>query len=211
MDFSLFPGFFRMDSELFLALCLFAAASSITPGPNNMMLLASGVNFGIRPTIPHMLGITIGFVVMLIVVGSGLGVVLLALPVLHGVLRILCAIYMIYLAYSLATSGGLGGEKGRGKPMTFLQAALFQWVNPKAWAMGLTAMTVYTVPDPFWISIFVVAVVFGVINLPCIGIWAGFGVALRGFLSNSLRLRLFNIGMAVLLLASTLPLLWAEK
>ena len=95
--------------------------------------------------------------------------------------------------------------------MTFLQAALFQWVNPKAWAMGLTAMTVYTVPDPFWISIVVVAVVFGAINLPCIGVWAGFGVALRGFLANPLRLRLFNIGMAVLLLASTIPLLWAEK
>ena len=211
MVFSVFRGSFNMDAELFWALCVFAAVSSVTPGPNNMMLLASGVNFGIRPTIPHMLGICIGFTVMLVVVGSGLGVALLAMPLLHDILRVLCALYMLYLAYSLARSGGLGGVRARSRPMRFIEAALFQWVNPKAWAMGLTAMTVYTVPDPFWLSIFVVAGVFGVINLPCIGIWAGFGVALRGFLADPLRLRLFNWAMAALLLLSTLPLLWNEK
>ena len=200
-----------MEPELFWALCVFAAVSSGTPGPNNMMLLASGVNFGIRATIPHMLGICLGFTLMLVVVGSGLGVALLAMPVLYTVLRVLCAIYMVYLAFSLARAGGLGGVQAQSRPMTFFEAALFQWVNPKAWAMGLTAMTVYTVPDPFWFSIFVVAGIFGVINLPCIAIWAGFGVALRGFLADPLRLRLFNLAMAALLLLSTLPLLWDEK
>ena len=211
MGFSLFQGFFNMDAELFGALCVFAAVSSGTPGPNNMMLLASGVNFGIRPTLPHMLGICIGFTVMLVAVGAGLGVALLAMPILHDILRGLCALYMLFLAFSLARSGGLGGVKARARPMRFIEAALFQWVNPKAWAMGLTAMTVYTVPDPFWPSIFVVAGVFGIINLPCIAIWAGFGVALRGFLADPLRLRLFNLAMAALLLLSTLPLLWTEK
>ena len=200
-----------MDAELFGALCLFAAVSSVTPGPNNMMLLASGVNFGIRRTVPHMMGISIGFTVMLVGVGAGLGVALLAMPLLHDVLRLLCALYMLYLAYTLARSGGLGSVKARARPMRFIEAALFQWVNPKAWAMGLTAMTAYTVPDPFWFSIFVVAGVFGVINLPCIAIWAGFGVALRGFLADPLRLRLFNGAMAALLLLSSLPLLWPEK
>ena len=203
---------FNMEPELFWALVVFAAVSSGTPGPNNMMLLASGVNFGIRATLPHMFGICIGFTVMLVVVGSGLGVALLAMPVLHAVLRVLCAFYMLYLAFALARSGGLGGvSQAQARPMTFFEAALFQWVNPKAWAMGLTAMTVYTVPDPFWFSIFVVAGVFGVINLPCIAVWAGFGVALRGFLADPLRLRLFNMAMAALLLLSTLPLLWDEK
>lgn len=206
-----YPAWFNMEAELFWALCVFATVSSVTPGPNNMMLLASGVNFGFRATLAHMMGISIGFTVMLVAVGAGLGVALLAVPLLHDVLRGLCALYMLYLAYSLARSGGLGGEKARSRPMRFIEAALFQWVNPKAWAMGLTAMTAYTVPDPFWFSIFVVAVVFGVINLPCIALWAGFGVGLRGFLSDPLRLRLFNGAMAVLLLLSTLPLLWDGK
>ncbi len=207
-----FPSFLFMDPDLFWALCVFAVVSSVTPGPNNMMLLASGVHFGIGPTIPHMLGISVGFTVMLVLVGSGLGVAMLAQPLLYEVFRVLSGLYMLFLAYALARSGGLGGgNEARKRPMRFVEAMLFQWVNPKAWAMGLTAMTVYTVPDPFWLSIVMVAAVFGVINLPCVAVWAGFGVSLRGFLADPWRLRLFNYAMAALLLISTLPLLWDGK
>lgn len=196
-----------MNPDLLLALVGFAVVSSITPGPNNMMLLASGVNFGMRRTMPHMMGVCLGFTLMLVIVGLGLGAVIMALPLLHTVLKYGSGAYLLWLAWSLATSGGLGGSQTGARPMRFIEAALFQWINPKAWVMAVTAMAVYTLPEAMVSSVLVVGTLFGVINLPCIAIWVGFGVGLRGFLEDPLRLRLFNISMAILLLISTLPLL----
>jgi threonine/homoserine/homoserine lactone efflux protein len=194
-----------MTHETLIALALYALVTSVTPGPNNLMLLASGVNFGFRQTIPHMLGISLGFTAMVALVGFGLGAVLTLFPIVFNVLRVLALVYMVWLSWKLASSGSLGSGDAKARPMTFIEAALFQWINPKAWAMALTATTLYTVPDMYYLSVILVAGTFGVINLPSVSCWAGFGVALRGFLSVPARLRIFNVGMAVLLLLSTLP------
>ena len=194
-----------MTSDTLLALILYSFATSITPGPNNLMLLASGTNFGLRRTVPHALGIGFGFVVMTILVGLGMGAVEQLLPGFSTALRILSLAYLAWLAWRLATSGSLQPIDGDAKPMGFVAASLFQWINPKAWAMALTAMAIYTDPNQHTMSVLLVALVFEAIGLPCMFVWAGFGVALRGFLSVPARLRAFNILMALLLIGSTLP------
>ena len=197
-----------MSIETILALGLFALATSITPGPNNMMLLASGVNFGFRRTIPHMLGIGSGFFSLLVGVGLGLGALIIGVPALHVVLKIAGAAYLVWIAWQIGSARSLADAREAGaKPMTFLQAAAFQWVNPKAWFMAITAMTTYTDASRPLFSVLVIALVFAVINVPSVSTWAGFGSAMRGWLSDPVRLRWFNITMAVLLLCSLWPLL----
>ena len=197
-----------MSLNAFLALLVYAFVTSITPGPNNLMLLASGVNFGIARTIPHMLGISIGFFVLLMAVGFGLGAMLTAFPALHIALKIAGAAYLVYLAWKIAMSRSLsGGEEAEARPMRFIDAAAFQWVNPKAWVMAVTAMAVYTNPDHPFISVALISFAFAIVNLPSVSVWAGFGTALRGFLSDPARLKWFNIAMGVLLAATLWPML----
>jgi len=191
--------------ETFLALSLYSIVASVTPGPNNLMLLASGVNFGIRRTVPHMLGIAIGFTAMVAIVGLGLGAVLDIVPGVMTGLRYVALAYTVWLAWKLGTSGSLGTGQAGAQPMGFMSACLFQWVNPKAWVMALTATALYTSAQGYFLSVLLVAAVFGLIGMPFIAIWAGFGVALRGFLSIPWRLRAFNVVMGLLLLASTVP------
>lgn len=190
-----------MDLELLTAFSLFALVSSITPGPNNLMLMASGANFGVRRTIPHMLGIGIGFVVMVMLVGVGLVGVFDAFPVSYDVLRVVSIAYLLYLAWKIATAAPPEPGRTGGRPFTFLQAALFQWVNPKAWAMALTAVTVYA-PSRSLEAILWVALVFGVINLPSVSCWTLLGRQIQPLLSNGRRLQAFNFLMAGLLLAT---------
>ena len=192
--------------QLLAALAMFAFVSSITPGPNNTMLMASGANFGFRATVPHLAGVALGFVFMLLAVGLGLGGVFLAFPWLHDVLAVVGGLYMLWLAWKIATAKGLGGGDGQGKPQTFWQAAAFQWVNPKAWAKALTAVTAYAPRENYSLNIFVVSLVFLSINGPCVAIWTGFGVGLRRFLDRPAVLKAFNVTMAVLLLVSLIPL-----
>ena len=142
-----------MSLDVFLALLLFAFVSSITPGPNNLMLLASGVNFGFVRTIPHMLGIGIGFLVLLLAVGFGLGAVLTAYPPIHTALKMAGGAYLLYLAWKIAMTRTMGAATGTAKPMTFLQAAAFQWVNVKAWVMAVTAMSLYTSAERPFLSV----------------------------------------------------------
>ncbi|MFA7415094.1 MAG: LysE family translocator [Rhizobium sp.] len=196
-----------MDTATLTALVTFAFATSITPGPNNMMLFASGVNFGFRRTIPHMLGIGAGFLSLLIGVGLGLGALLTTVPILYTGLKIAGGIYLVYIAWKIGSSRTLGEGKTSGRPMTFLSAAAFQWVNPKAWVMAVTAMAAYTDPVHYLWSVAIVGLVFGVVNLPAVSTWAGFGSALRDWLSVPVRLKWFNITMAVLLVASLWPML----
>ncbi|WP_027169048.1 LysE family translocator [Mesorhizobium sp. WSM3224] len=197
-----------MSVDAFLALLVYALVTSITPGPNNLMLLASGVNFGIARTVPHMLGISIGFLVLLLAVGLGLGAVLTAVPALHTALKIAGAAYLLYLAWKIAMSRSMSDGKGaEGQPMRFIDAAAFQWVNPKAWVMAITAMAVYTNPDHPFVSVALISIAFTIVNLPSVSIWAGFGTALRGFLSDPVRLKWFNIAMGVLLAATLWPML----
>ncbi len=197
-----------MPIDLFVALLGFAFVSSITPGPNNLMLLASGVNFGFRRTIPHMLGIGIGFTLMIVLLGLGLGKLFEIYPVLYTALRVVGGIYMLWLAWKIANSGPVGEGQRSGTPMSFLQAALFQWVNPKAWVMGVTAIAAYTLPSDYLWSVLLVAAVFGTVNLPCVSTWALFGMGLRRVLNDNRVLRIFNITMAVLLVLSLAPLLY---
>lgn len=200
-----------------LSLAGFAFAASITPGPNNLMLLASGTNFGLRRSIPHLAGVALGFALMLVLVGLGLGEVFERLPVLAMVLRGLCFAYLLVLAWRLAQAqttsssaepSAVSDEAQTGRPMTFFEAALFQWVNPKGWAMALTAMSVY-LPSPGVQAVLAVAVIFALVNVPCISSWALLGVNIRRWLSESRTLVRFNRCMAVLLVASTLPALFA--
>lgn len=198
-----------MSAEMLVALLAFAFVTSITPGPNNIMLLASGVNFGFRRTVPHMLGIGVGFLVLLLAVGFGLGAVLLAFPALHVALKVLGGAYLVYLAWRVGMSRSLAGrtDEGGSRPMTFLEAAAFQWVNPKAWMMALTAMALYATPDAPVLSVLTVAVAFAAVNLPSVSSWTLFGTALRGFLADPVRLKWFNIAMGLLLLATLWPML----
>jgi threonine/homoserine/homoserine lactone efflux protein len=200
-----------MTMEIFFALAAFAFVSSITPGPNNLMLMASGVNFGFVRTIPHMLGVGIGFTVMILLVGAGLVQVFEAFPVAHTGLKVVSVAYLLYLAWKIATAAPPDSAKAKtsAKPMTFIQAALFQWVNPKAWTMALTAVTAYTIPSDPVLGLLLVAGVFGAINLPCVSSWTLLGAQLRRFLSNPRNLRIFNVTMAVLLVASLWPIVFA--
>jgi threonine/homoserine/homoserine lactone efflux protein len=196
-----------MSMDVFAALVMFATVTSVTPGPNNLMLLSSGVNFGLRRSIPHMLGISVGFVILLLAVGAGMGSLLTTLPLLYTALKIAGGLYLLYLAWKIATSTSLDDADAGAKPMSFLAAATFQWVNPKAWVMAVTAMGAYTDPGNYWPTMVLVAAVFGIINLPNVSIWAGLGVVLRRWLGEPTRLRVFNIVMAVLLVASLWPLI----
>jgi threonine/homoserine/homoserine lactone efflux protein len=197
-----------MSADVFLAFILFAVVTSITPGPNNFMVLASGVNFGLRRTLPHMLGISIGFLVLQIAVGLGLGAMLNVYPALHLALKIAGGAYLIYLAWKIAMSRSLSAKgEGRARPMSFLEAAAFQWVNPKAWVLALTAIALYSDPVRPFVSMCIIAFVFAVICLPSNLTWAGFGMALRGFLADPDRLKWFNIGMGILLVLTLIPML----
>ena len=196
-----------MPFDVFLALVGFSFVSSITPGPNNIMLLTSGVNFGFRKTIPHMFGIGIGFGILLLAVGFGLKEVFEQVPVAQTVIKVAGAAYLIYLAWNIANSGPVEAGEAEGKPMSFMAAALFQWVNPKAWVMAITAMTVYTGQPDFVTSVFIVCIAFVIVNIPSVSVWCGFGVALREWLSDPKRLKIFNVSMALLLIASLWPML----
>ena len=196
-----------MDTTLLAGLAAFAFVSSITPGPNNLMLMASGANFGVRRTLPHMLGVALGFTFMLVVVGLGLAGVFERHPAAHVALEAASVVYLLHLAWRIATAAAPGEADPSGRPFSFLQAAAFQWVNPKAWAMALTAVTVYTAARD-WASVVVVAVTFGAINLPSVGSWALLGQGMRRLLTNPARLRAFNVAMALLLVASLYPVVF---
>ena len=196
-----------MTADLLLPLIGFAFVTSVTPGPNNMMLLVSGVNFGFRRTVPHMLGIAFGCLLMLLLVGLGLGGLFATFPILYVVLQVVGAAYLLVLAWHIANGGRLSVGKGAGQPMRFWAAAAFQWVNPKAWVMVLGAVTTYTPRDGFFANLLVVSLVFAAINLPSVGVWAAFGTAMRRVLDRPWRLRAFNVTMAALLVLSLYPLL----
>jgi threonine/homoserine/homoserine lactone efflux protein len=196
-----------MPLDTFLALVLFAFTTSITPGPNNMMLFASGVNFGFRRTVPHMLGIGAGFFLLLLGVGLGLGALLRTGPALYTALKFAGGIYLVWIAWKIATSRALSGGKDSVKPMSFFAAAAFQWVNPKAWVMAVTAMATYTNPDLYLASVLIVGLAFAAVNIPSVSTWAGFGSALSEWLSDPVRLKWFNVTMAVLLVLSLWPML----
>ncbi|MES2843853.1 MAG: LysE family translocator [Pseudomonadota bacterium] len=195
-----------MTHDALLSLIAFAFVTSVTPGPNNLMLMASGANFGFRLTVPHMLGISLGHALMVFLVGVGVAGIFLTIPPLGLALKVASAAYMLWLAWKIAHASAPKEGAAKGQPMTFLQAAAFQWVNPKAWAMALTATSVY-LPDRSLTALALVAVVFASVNLPSVSVWTAIGQELRRILTNPTRLTVFNWTMAVLLVASLWPVL----
>lgn len=196
-----------MTLEIFLTLLVFAFVTSITPGPNNFMLLASGVNFGFKRTIPHMCGIGSGFFTLLLGVGLGLGALIETFPLVYTILKFAGGAYLIYLAYQIAMSRSLNAVDGKARPMTFIEAAAFQWINPKAWVMAITAMATYTSPEAYLATVLIVGVAFALVNIPSVSSWAAFGQMMRGWLADPVRLKWFNIAMAILLVVSLWPML----
>lgn len=194
------------------ALAAFAFVSSITPGPNNLMLMASGTNFGFVRSLPHLMGVALGFVVMLLLVGAGVGAALMAVPAAALAMKLLSAAYLLYLAWKIATASLPGADEpgGHSRPLTFLQAAAFQWVNPKAWTMALTASAIYVPAHAPALGLLTVALVFGAINLPSVGVWTAAGVQLRRLLDRPRALRAFNITAALLLVGSLYPTLASD-
>lgn len=194
--------------ETLFALALYALTASITPGPNNIMVTASGANFGFRRTLPHMLGIAIGFGAMIAAIGLGLGAIFLASPTVQTVMKAAGIVYTLWLAWKIAKAGGPGDVADAGRPMTFLGAALFQWVNVKAWIMSVGAVAVFSSPgDGLLASVGWIVLVFFLASLPSVAIWTMFGVALRRALRDPTWLRVFNVTMALLLVASIVPLM----
>ncbi|SAK64819.1 LysE family protein [Caballeronia pedi] len=198
-----------MPTELLNALpaaALFALVTTITPGPNNTMLLASGVNFGLKRTVPHVLGISAGMAILMIAVGLGLAQAFERVPLLYTVLEAASVAYLLYLAWKIGTSSSVQMRDGQARPMRFHEAIAFQWINPKAWMMVLTAATTIHLHASLSLNAALMALVLVVIGLPCITMWAAFGMSLRRFLANPRWLRIFNITMAVLLVLSLYPI-----
>ena len=198
-----------MPFDLFAALVAFAAVTAWTPGPNNLMLMTSGVHFGFMRTIPHMAGVSIGFPLMIVLIGLGIGGVFDAIPQLYLVLKVVSIAYMLWLAWKMAHAGPLKKEdKAATRPMRFHEAVLFQWVNPKAWTMALGGAATFTLPAHYLFTLLAIAGTFLVVNVPGCAAWIAFGTSLRSLLQDESRVRIFNWTMAVLLVASLVPVLW---
>ncbi|HGN0719429.1 TPA: LysE family translocator [Proteus mirabilis] len=198
-----------MTFDIFLSLAIFSFVTSITPGPNNIMLLASGINFGLKRTMPHAIGVSLGFFVMLLAVGIGIGALIKSSPIIYNILKYLGALYLLWLAWKTAISHSVEQNSNRqGSPLTLLEAALFQWINPKSWMMAISGITLYTSPQYPYISMLLVAIIFTLINFPCVAIWATFGHSLRELLKNPKILRLFNFIMGGLLALSAISVLF---
>jgi len=194
--------------ESLLPLASFAFVSSITPGPNNIMLTSSGILFGFMRSIPHMLGITFGFGVLLALCAAGIGSLILAVPAIHVVLKLLGSAYLLYLAWQMRSMAFRQDEKTAARPMSFLGAALFQFANPKAWVMAVTGASAFLpLVQPAWLAVTLFCLVFCAINLPCVSVWAGTGAALRRYLTQPVWQRLF-CGVMMLLTVYSAAAIW---
>ena len=197
-----------MTFEQLIPVAFFVIAMVGTPGPNNLMLMTAGANFGFRRSLPHILGITAGCQVLLVAIALGLGQLFSTYPVTINVLRLLGSLFLVYMAVQLVHPREADIAAGsNAKPMSFLQAALFQWINPKAWLMLITGLATYANPQQMLVSTLLIAVCFAVVGLPLTCLWNVGGVALKHWLQVGRRLVAFNRVMAVLLLASLVPLL----
>lgn len=195
--------------EFLIAIFIFAASTSITPGPNNIMIMASGVNFGIRKSFPHFFGICIGFPVMVVLVGFGFGFVFDRYPMVHEVIKIVGIVYLLYLSWLIANAAPNSLDAIKTKPITFWQAFVFQWVNPKAWIMATGAVAAYTsTASDIYVQVLFIALVFLLVSFPCLGSWLFFGVWLKRFLKDPLHQKIFNWCMASLLVISIIPIIY---
>jgi threonine/homoserine/homoserine lactone efflux protein len=196
-----------LTPELAIAATLFCFAGALTPGPNNVMLLASGVNFGFARTLPHIIGVIAGYSFLLLVVGLGLGQAVFAHPLAYHALRIAGALYLVWLAWKIATAQGATAGAARGSPLTFLQAAAFQWINMKGVLVAVSAVAAFIRPTAFVATLGWLLFVATLATITSTIIWTLFGSGLRGLLTDRRKARIFNLVMAALLLASLYPML----
>lgn len=187
----------------YFPLILFCISSSVTPGPNNLMIMMSGLNYGIRRSLAHFCGITAGFALMLLVMGLGLDSIFTAFPILHKVIKIAGSAYILYLAVkTIFSSTKIYAEAGK-RPVKFLQAAIFQWANPKAWVMSIGVFAAFSLPiHNSVLEVAAITVLFSVILIPCLSVWLFGGVIMRAMLSNERSVRIFNLIMGLLLIVS---------
>jgi threonine/homoserine/homoserine lactone efflux protein len=196
-----------MTWNLYIALFAFAGIAAWTPGPNNTILMASGINHGFRQTVPMIFGIGIGFPLMIGIIGLGLGQVFEAYPQINTAMKVLGAAYMLWIAWKIATSRPNDGSGIAGKPFTFLQGALFQWVNPKGWMMAMTALSAYTLQSDYYTGVAVVVATFVLMGFTSASAWAVFGASLRHVMNDPKWFRIINLGLAATLVASLYPML----
>lgn len=196
-------------AALILTSVPFMASMGFTPGPNNIMVATSGVNFGFRGTVPHILGVTFGYPFMLLLVGLGLAKVFTLLPVTHEILKYVCIVYLVYLAWRIATAAPLGEGRRSARPLGFWQAVAFQWVNAKGWVTALSVVTTYTsVTSPMVAQVLALAIIASLVTMGSMLTWTLGGTVLRRYLRTDRHRRLFNYSMATLLLLSVLPVLF---
>lgn len=194
-----------MPIETLIALTAFGIAAAFTPGPNNIMLAASGMNFGFLRTTPHMSGVVIGFVTMLLGVGLGLGALFMTYALAQTALKVIGVSYLLWLAWRIANAAPTD-PSARARPITFIEAALFQWVNPKALVAVVSTMSIFIRPERAVSDVLIVAMVFFAVSIGAVVSWTAFGTALRGLLRDRRKVRIFNITMALLLVASIVPM-----
>ena len=198
-----------MTYDLFIALFVFGGIAAFTPGPNNTMLLATGINFGVRRAWPHIMGVAIGFPLMIACIGFGLGKIFEIFPWIYVALKYAGATYMVWLAWKIANSTpSLDDGTAKGDPVTFLQASAFQWVNPKAWIMAVTALSAYTTAAHYSVGVLAVVGTFVFMGFSSALTWVLFGASLKHILNDERYYRFINIGLALALVASLVPMLW---
>lgn len=195
-----------MDLQWLMAVAGFCFVTCFTPGPNNTMLMASGLNFGISRTMPHMLGVSFGFPLMVFCVGLGVAQVFQAFPALYTALKIISIAYLLWLALQIAMADTVKTDNGQAQPLTFVQAAAFQWVNPKAWVMAVGISATYLIAGQFWASLVVFSGIFLIAGLCSSSSWMLGGAGLRALIGNRTWVRVINIGLAVVLVASLWPI-----
>ena len=185
---------------------LFAISSSVTPGPNNIMVMTSGLNFGVRKSLPLLIGICVGFTVMLLLVGLGFSQLFDIFPNLHFIIKCVGVLYLLYLAYLIASSTGDVESDKQGKPFSFMKGALFQWVNAKAWVVATGALAAFTTAGAnFFNQNIMIALTFFIVSFPCVGVWLVFGSLLKNALNSSRSRAMFNFTMSGLLVLSVVP------
>ncbi len=197
-----------MSLQTLIAVLIFSTVMAFTPGPNNAMLASSGSRFGLARTLPHAAGVTLGFPVMIFLVGLGLASILLASPLLQLGMKSVSCVYLLWMAFQIARSDSTKESSGRAKPLTFLQAAAFQWINPKAWLMAVGAISAYTTASGrLYIEVTIIAAVTLVVSIFSTLTWAAFGAGIRRWLRSPAALRGFNVAMALSLVASMVPIM----
>jgi threonine/homoserine/homoserine lactone efflux protein len=191
-----------MIMQNLISVLLFAVSTTLTPGPNNFMLMSSGLNYGPRRSLPHFLGVCLGFPLMFLILALGFGVVFIKFAVIKHILKILGSAYLLYLAFKILNSSNATDKISEDSPFTFFHAVMFQWINPKAWLMAISAISIYTVSDHYFYSVIYMSIIFLLVCIPCAGVWLFMGTKIKQYLTTDNHRRIFNFCMAAALIGS---------